>query len=200
VGFPALGRFDGVIELKRGDEMALAREDGTPLGSLMMGLGWDKKPGAGALSGANRPDVDLDASALQYAGDQLLDLAFFNHLATRDGSVVHQGDNISGRGDGDDEQITIDLARVHPRVDSMLFLVSSYQGHSLEFVSNAYCRLVDEEDGEIARFTLTQGVPRTGFMLAKMFREGDGWKLRAIGQGIAVSVPTESLDVLQRFV
>jgi tellurium resistance protein TerZ len=189
-----------VIELKRGDEMALAREDGSPLGKLTMGVGWDKLAGAGALSGANRPDVDLDASAIQYAGDQLFDLAFFNHLETRDGSVKHLGDNISGRGEGDDEQITIDLAQVYAQVDAMLFLVSSYQGHSLEFVRNAYCRLVDEDDEEIARFTLTYGVPRTGFMLAKIYREGGGWKLRAIGQGIAVSVPTESLDVLKRFV
>ena len=192
-----------MIELKRGDEMVLAREDGSSLGKLTMGLGWDKKPGAGALSGANRPDVDLDASAMQYAGDQLFDLAFFNHLETRDGAVKHLGDNISGRGEGDDEQISIDLATVHPKVDTMLFLVSSYQGHSLEFVRNAYCRLVDEHDEEIARFTLTEGVPRTGFMLAKMTRDpasADGWRLHAIGQGIAVTVPTESLDVLQRFV
>jgi stress response protein SCP2 len=192
-----------VIELQRGDEMALAREDGTPLGRLTMGLGWDKKAGAGALSGSNTPDVDLDASAVQYAGDQLFDLAFFNHLETRDGSVVHLGDNISGRGEGDDEQITIDLDQVYPRVDTMLFLVSSYHGHSLEWVQNAYCRLSDEDGDEIARFTLTEGVPRTGFMMAKMFRDpGDtgAWRLKAIGQGIAVSVPTESLDVLQRFV
>jgi stress response protein SCP2 len=188
-----------VIELKPGDEMVLAHDDGTPLGRLTMGLGWDKKPGAGFLSGANTPDVDLDASAVQYAGDQLFDLAFFNHLETRDGSVKHLGDNLSGRGEGDDEQITIDLQRVFPRVDSMLFLVSSYHGHSLEWVHNAYCRLVDEQDEEIARFTLTEGVPRTGFMMARMFRDGEGWRLRAIGQGVAVTVPTESLDVLQRF-
>ncbi|HET7072349.1 MAG TPA: TerD family protein [Nocardioides sp.] len=189
-----------MIELQRGDEMALARDDGAPLGRLTMGLGWDKKPGAGFMSGANTPDVDLDASAIQYAGDQLFDLAFFNHLETRDGSVAHLGDNISGRGEGDDEQITIDLAKVYPRVDTILFLVSGYQGHTLEWVANAYCRLVDEDDEEIARFTLTEGVPRTGFMLAKMFRDGDGWRLKAIGQGIAVTVPTESLDVLARFV
>ena len=197
-----------MIELSRGDEMALTRADGTPLGKLTMGVGWDKQPGAGALSGANTPDVDLDASAIQYAGDQLFDLAFFNHLETRDGSVVHLGDNISGRGEGDDEQITVDLQHVYPRVDTMLFMVSSYQGHSLEWVRDAYCRIVDEDDGEIARFTLTEGVPRTGFMLAKMFRESGadpsdgtrGWRLKAIGQGIAVTVPTESLDVLARFV
>jgi stress response protein SCP2 len=187
-----------VIELTRDQEMVLAREDGTSLGRLTMGLGWDKKPGAGFI-GTGAPDVDLDASAVQYAGEQLFDLAFFNHLETRDGSVTHLGDNISGRGDGDDEQITIDLAKVFPRVDTMLFLVSSYQGHSLEFVRNAYCRLVDEDDEEIARFTLTEGVPRTGFMMAKMFRDGDQWRLKAIGRGVAVTVPTESLDVLARF-
>jgi stress response protein SCP2 len=192
-----------VIELERGDEMALAHDDGTPMGKLTMGLGWDKKRGAGALSGSNTPDVDLDASAIQYAGEQLFDLAFFNHLETRDGSVTHLGDNISGRGEGDDEQISIDLAKVYPRVDTMLFLVSSYQGHTLEFVSNAYCRLVDENGAELARFTLTEGVPRTGFLLASMVRDlegGSGWRLRAVGQGVAVTVPTESLDVLQRFV
>ena len=187
-----------MIELTRDQEMVLARDDGTSLGRLTMGLGWDKKPGAGFI-GTGAPDVDLDASAVQYAGEQLFDLAFFNHLETRDGSVTHLGDNISGRGDGDDEQITIDLAKVFPRVDTMLFLVSSYQGHSLEFVRNAYCRLVDEHDEEIARFTLTEGVPRTGFMMAKMFRDGDQWRLKAIGRGVAVTVPTESLDVLARF-
>jgi len=187
-----------VIELTRDQEMVLARDDGTSLGRLTMGLGWDKKPGAGFI-GTGAPDVDLDASAVQYAGEQLFDLAFFNHLETRDGSVTHLGDNISGRGDGDDEQITVDLAKVFPRVDTMLFLVSSYQGHSLEFVRNAYCRLVAEDGKEIARFTLTEGVPRTGFMMAKMFRDGDQWRLKAIGRGVAVTVPTESLDVLARF-
>jgi tellurium resistance protein TerZ len=191
-----------VIELRRGDEIALTRDDGSSLGKLTMGVGWDKRAGAGALSGANRPDVDLDASALQYAGRQLFDLAFFNHLETRDGAVRHLGDNLSGRGEGDDEQITIDLAKVYPKVDTMLFLVTSYQGHSLEFVRNAYCRLADENGEEIARFTLTEGVPRTGFMMAKIFREPEDtarWRLRAVGQGIAVKVPTESLDVLERF-
>ncbi|MGC4111765.1 MAG: TerD family protein [Nocardioides sp.] len=189
-----------MIELQRGDEMPLQRADGTPYHRLTMGVGWDKKAGAGALSGSNTPDVDLDASAIQYAGDQLFDLAFFNHLQTRDGSVTHLGDNISGRGEGDDEQITVDLSTVYPKVDTILFLVSSYQGHSLEFVRHAYCRLLDEEHEELARFTLAGGVPRTGFMLAKMTRDDDAWRLRAIGQGIAVTVPTDSLDVLQRFV
>lgn len=188
-----------MIELTRGQEMALSTADGQPLMRLQMGLGWDKKPGAGALSGSNTPDIDLDASAVQFAGTQLFDLAFYNHLQTRDGSVVHLGDNISGRGEGDDERLTVDLGKVYAKVDTILFLVSSYQGHTLEWVDNAYCRLADEDDVELARFTLTEGVPRTGLMMAKVFRDGDHWRLKAIGQGIAVTVPSRSVEVLTRF-
>ena len=84
--------------------------------------------------------MDLDATALQFTGSQLFDLAFYNNLKTRDGSVEHLGDNKTGSGEGDDEQILVDLSKVHGPVDTILFLVSSYQGHSLEWVANAYCR------------------------------------------------------------
>ena len=188
-----------MIELTRGQELPLTRADGSPLGQLKMGLGWDKRAGAGYLSTGTK-DVDLDASAVQFSGGKLFDLAFFNHLETRDGSVVHLGDNLTGRGEGDDEVITVDLDRVWHSVDAMLFLVSSYQGQTLEWVGSAYCRILDEHDEELARFTLTEGVPRTGFLMASMVRDGDQWLLKVIGQGVAVTVPTESLDVLARFV
>ena len=187
-----------MIELTKGQEMALETAEGQPLTRLRMGLGWDREPGAGfAVTGL--PDVDLDATAVQFAGTQLFDIAFYNHLETRDGSVVHLGDNITGRGEGDDEQLTVDLGQVYPRVDTILFLVSSYQGHTLDWIDNAYCRLVDDQDVELARLTLTEGVPRTGLVMAKLFRDGEGWRLRAIGQGVAVTVPTEAIDQLTRF-
>jgi tellurium resistance protein TerZ len=189
-----------VIELTKGQELALAGEDDQTLTRIRMGLGWDKVPTAGFI-GSGAPDVDLDATAVQFAGGQLFDLAFYNNLQTRDGSVVHLGDNITGRGEGDDEAITVDLGRVHGPVDTILFLVSSYQGHSLEWIGNAYCRLVDEagDETELARFTLTLGVPDTGMAMAKLFRDGDGWRLRALGEGIPVTVPTKSLESLSRF-
>ncbi len=187
-----------MIELSRGQEMALQTADGQPLTRLQMGLGWDKEPGAGFI-GSGRADVDLDATAVQFAGTQLFDIAFYNHLETRDGSVVHLGDNISGRGEGDDERLTVDLGKVYPRVDTILFLVSSYQGHTLDWIDNAYCRLVDDQEVELARLTLTEGVPRTGLVMAKLFRDGEHWRLRAIGEGVAVTVPTESIDALTRF-
>ena len=93
----------------------------------------------------------------------------------------------------------MDLARVHGPVDRIVLLVSSYQGHTLEWIANAYCRVVDEHDVELARVSLTLGVPQTGIAMATLRRDGDRWRLRAIGEGIAVTKPTESLDVLTRF-
>jgi tellurium resistance protein TerZ len=194
-----------VIELTAGQELVLTGDDERPLTRLLLGLGWDKERTAGAI-GSGAPDVDLDASAVQFAGDQLFDLAFYNNLQTRDGSVVHLGDNQTGRGDGDDEVITVDLTRVYAKVDTIVFMVSSYQGHTLEWINRAYVRLAvagDEgDDVELARFTLTGGVPKTGMAMAKLFRDGadEGrWRLRAIGEGIAAKIPTESVAALRPF-
>jgi stress response protein SCP2 len=187
-----------VIELSKGQELVLADEAGQPLGRLGMGLGWDKERTAGFM-GTGAPEVDLDASAVAFADGQLADLAFYNNLQTRDGSVVHLGDNLTGRGEGDDEVITVDLSRVHPKIDTVFFMVSSYHGHTFEWIANAYVRLVDDHDVELARFTLTGGMPQTGMAMAKIFRDGEQWKLRAIGEGIAVKIPTESVEALRRF-
>lgn len=188
-----------MIELSKGEDLLLTTEDGSPVTRVRMGLGWDNIRNAG-FAGTGRPDVDLDATAVQFTGDQLFDLAFYNNLQTRDGSVVHLGDNLTGKGEGDDEAITVDLGKVHGPVDQIVFMVSSYQGHSLEWVGHAYCRLVDEaQDVELARFTLTYGVAETGLVMASLKRDGDGWRLRAIGEGIAATIPSESVAKLRRF-
>jgi len=184
-----------VIELTQGQALPLVAEDGQPLARLQLGVGWTKVPTAGFI-GSGAPDVDLDATAVQFADGQLFDLAFYNNLQTRDGSVVHLGDNLTGKGDGDDEVITVDLGRVYEKVDRIVLLVSSYQGHTLEWISKAYCRLVDDRDVELARFTLSLGVPETGLVMATLLRDGDTWTLRAVGEGIALTVPTESVDAL----
>ena len=122
-----------MIELTQGQELDLAEVHATPLTKVRMAVGWDHNPTAGFI-GSGAPPIDLDASAIQFAGGQFFDLAFFNHLATRDGSVVHLGDNTTGKGEGDDEVITVDLGKVYPKVESILFLFSSYQVHSLVLI------------------------------------------------------------------
>ncbi len=187
------------IELTRGQELALPAADEPELTRLRMGIGWEKERTAGFI-GTGAPDVDLDASAMQFAGDQLFDVAFFNNLRTRDGSVVHLGDNLTGRGEGDDEVITVDLSKVYPKVDTIVFLVSSYHGHTLEWINRAYARLVRDDDNvEVARFKLTYGVPETGLVMAKLVRDGTQWRLQAIGEGVAVTKPTEAIEALRRF-
>ena len=95
--------------------------------------------------------------------------------------------------------LTVDLPRVHGPVDTIVLVVSSYQGHSLEWVSKAYCRLVGDDEIELARFTLSLGVPQTGLVMAKLFRDGEQWRLRAIGEGVDVTRPTDSLAALDPF-
>jgi len=186
--------------MTKGEDLPIAAADGGPPTRLRMGLGWDKSRTAGA-AGSGLPDIDLDATAVQFAGGKLFDLVFYNNLRTRDGSVEHLGDNLTGGGEGDDEVITIDLGRVHGPVDTIVFMVSSYQGHTLEWIRHAYCRLVDDDrDVELARFTLTAGVPETGLVMAKLTRDGEGWRLTAIGTGIAATVPSESVAALLPFV
>ena len=188
-----------MIELTEGQDLTLTAVDGNALTKVQMAVGWDHAPTAGFIGRGAAPS-DLDATAVQFAGGAFFDLAFFNNLATRDGSVVHLGDNTAGKGQGDDEVITVDLNQVYPKVESILFLVTSYQGHSLEYIRNAYCRLIDDNDTELARFTITLGVRETGLVMSKLFRDGSTWKLRAIGTGIALKTPTDSIEALLPFV
>ena len=185
-----------MIELNPGRTWPLSRGDGKPLSRLWMGLAWDPLPDEVDTAA---PHVDLDATAVQFGGGRPVDIAFYNHPVTRDSSVRLLGDNRTGLREGDDETIELDLDRTHPQVDTILFLVSSYQGHILEWVRNAYCRLVDEEGVELARLTITGGGPHTGFVLAKIVRVGDQWQLHPIGEGVSITVPIESVDELTRF-
>jgi stress response protein SCP2 len=188
-----------VTQMSAGQSLSLATDSGQSLTKVQMAVGWEHTHTAG-FAGSGAAPVDLDASAVQFAGGQFFDIAFFNNLATRDGSVVHLGDNTTGKGEGDDETISIDLTKVYAKVDTILFLVSSYQGHSLEYVRNAYCRLVDDAGVEFSRFTLTLGVQETGLVMAKLVRDGGGWTMQAIGSGIALKTPTDSIESLVPYV
>ena len=89
-----------MIELSKGQELALIGDDGHPLTRLKMGVGWDRARNAGFI-GSGAPDIDLDASAVSFGDGQLLDAAFYNNLESRDGSVVHLGDNLTAHEQSD---------------------------------------------------------------------------------------------------
>ncbi|CAM2979418.1 TerD family protein [Skermania piniformis] len=189
------------VSLTKGQRVTLRKEGGVALTQIWMGLGWDPvKSPRGGFFGSRTPSIDLDASAVMFAGPNIADVVYYGQLTAKDGSIRHRGDNLTGEGDGDDEVILVDLTRVPPQVSAIIFIVTSYRGHTFEQVSNAFCRLVDNtSDAELARYTLQGGMPFTAMVMAKVFRVGGDWKLQAIGEGIQAKHPGEAVPQLGRF-
>ena len=177
------------INLQKGQKISLSKESGDALSKVVMGLGWDaKKTGGGMLKGmfggGNSASIDLDASCVLF-NDQntVVDIVYFGQLKSRDGSILHTGDNRTGEGDGDDEQIIVDLDKIPETVKSLVFTVSSYTGQTFDTVENAYCRIVDNSNkNEIARYTLSAQGSHTAQIMAKLYRHNGEWKLHAIGE------------------
>lgn len=188
------------VSLSKGQKVSLVKDGGVALTMVRMGLGWDPVRKRG-MFGSREVEIDLDASAILFAGTEPVDVAFYNNLRTRDGSVQHTGDNRTGDGEGDDETILIDLTRVPVHVTDLMLVVTSYEGHTFEQVQNAFCRLVDHTTGaELARYTLAGGMPFTAMLMARVYRQGPTWKLQAVGEGMQARVPTETVPFLMRFV
>ncbi|MEV6009226.1 TerD family protein [Streptomyces sp. NPDC051976] len=171
------------VNMSKGQKISLSKADGGTLTAIRMGLGWQAAPRRG-LFGSRTREIDLDASAVLFADKQPVDVVFFQHLTSDDGSVRHTGDNLvggAGQG-GDDESILVDLQRVPVHVDQIVFTVNSFTGQSFAEVENAFCRLVDETNGqELARYTLTGGGAFTAQIMAKVQRGASGWSMTAIG-------------------
>ena len=187
------------VSLTKGQKVTLRKEGGVALTLIQMGLGWDpiKKSG---MFGSRTANVDLDASALLYADGNLVDVCYYGQLTSKDGSVRHMGDNLTGDGDGDDEVMTVDLQRVPAHVNAVIFTVTSYRGHTFEQVQNAFCRLVDSTtNSELARYTMQGGMAFTGMVMAKVYRQNGEWKLQAIGEGIQAKHAGEAAPQLGRF-
>ncbi|MFB8277854.1 TerD family protein [Nocardia colli] len=180
-------------------ELALRKADGNELSHVKMALGWDpvREPGR---FGLREVDIDLDASALVFSGRELMDAAFYGHLSSKDGSVRHQGDNLTGSGKGDNEMIDVDLTRLSAEASTVVFVVTSYAGHTFERVRNAFWRLVDgKTDVELTGGNLRVGGRHTGMVVAKVQREADVWKFHAVGAPIQAGHPVEAAEQVARY-
>ncbi|MFB8276175.1 TerD family protein [Nocardia colli] len=190
---------DRPVSLVKGQRVTLRKEGGAALTFVKMGLGWDPVKNRG-MFGNRTVDVDLDASVVMFADNNPVDVAYYGQLTSKDGSIRHQGDNLTGEGEGDDEVILVDLTRIPAHVSTLVFIVTSYKGHTFEQIQNAFCRLVDgTTNAELARYTLAGGMPFTAMAMAKVFRVGGDWKLQAIGEGFAAKHPGEAVPHLGRF-
>jgi tellurium resistance protein TerZ len=173
-----------MISLTKGQAISLTKNDGGTLKRVAMGTGWDgvKRKGGFLGFGGGQADIDLDASALVYEGTRLVDQVWFQQLSSKDGNIVHSGDNRTGDGDGDDETINIDLSRLDSSVSTIVLTVNSFTGQGFSEVQNAYTRVVDLDTGkEVARYSLSDTGPHTGMVMAVLKRQGSGWEMKAIG-------------------
>lgn len=173
------------VNLQKGQKISLEKEAGGALATIVMGLGWDavKKKGLFGFGGGDT-SIDLDASCLMFdESKRLVDCVWFRQLQSRDGSIRHSGDNRTGEGEGDDEQIFVNLTTVPAEVKSLVFTVNSFTGQDFSQVANAFCRIINQTTGkEIARYDLSVQGSHSAQIMAKLYRHGGEWKMHAIGE------------------
>ena len=175
------------VSLSKGGNVSLTKE-APGLTAVIVGLGWDARSTTGT-------EFDLDASAIlcNAQGKAVSDshFVFFNNTKSPEGSVEHTGDNLTGEGEGDDEQVKVDLATVPAEVDKIVFPVSIYdadtRSQSFGQVRNAFIRVVNQAGGaELARYDLSEDAStETAMVFGELYRNGAEWKFRAVGQGYA---------------
>ncbi len=213
------------VSLKKGEGISLRKDGEFDLSMVTMGLGWDvaepKKGLIGSIFGKKDEDYDLDAIAFLLGKDGKVhnlgqqgnngtptlvdgDVVFYNSLRHRSGAIWLTGDNRTGAGDGDDEQIVVKLDSMPPQYESIIFVVSIYDGknkkQSFGNVQNAFIRAVDARGKEMCRFNVSGNATFDRFCsmtFAEVTRQGAGWTFRAIGN------PHETdrfVDVLRSYV
>ena len=175
------------VSLVKGGNVSLTKE-APSMNVALVGLGWDARVTDGQA-------FDLDASVFLVGenGKVLSDshFVFYNNTTSPDGAVQHQGDNRTGEGDGDDEQVKIDLTKVAADVMKLVFAVTIHEADSRKQnfgkVSNSFMRVVNNDNGaEIARFDLSEDAStETAMIFGELYRHGAEWKFKAVGQGFA---------------
>ena len=175
------------ISLTKGGNVNLSKES-PGLNKIIVGLGWDSRATDGAA-------FDLDASAFLVKADGKVradsDFCFYNNKIVGEGAVQHLGDNTTGAGDGDDEVVKVELAKIPAELDKVVFAVTIYEAdlrkQNFGQVNHAYIRIVNEQTGqEIARYDLSEDASiETAMIFGEIYRVGADWKFKAVGQGFA---------------
>lgn len=190
-----------MVSLSKGQSISLKKAEGGSLTRVIMGLGWDTKEQSSLFGLLKRKRaIDLDASCVVF-NDQgvIIDTIWFRQLASKEGAIKHSGDNLSGEGAGDDEQINVDLTKLPSQAVALVFLVSSFSGESFNEVENAYCRLVDAiTNQEVARYQLTGSGAHTAQIMAKLSRSGGEWSMTALGEKAQGQTFQDMLPTIRR--
>lgn len=181
------------ISLQKGQKISLSKER-AGLKNVIVGLGWDEaeRPKSGGLFSKKPQPIDCDASALLLQNGKLVnstDLVYYANLRHTSGTVMHMGDNLTGAGDGDDEQIVIDLEKIPECYDRVVIVVNIYQAvkrnQHFGMIQNAFIRVMDgSNNSEILKYNLTEDYSgMTAMVFGEIYRHNGEWKFNAIGQG-----------------
>lgn len=199
------------INLQKGQKIDLTKGGGGGLRQVMVGLGWDEAEQPRGFFAPKPLPIDCDASAILcgsngkvVSSDVNQCCVYFGNLRHSSGAVVHQGDNLTGEGDGDDEEIMVNLPKVPPQVDKIVFVVNIYdarpRNQHFGLIRNAFIRLVDmDHHTEICRFNLSENYfNMTGLIVGEIYRKNGEWKFNAIGQPVQEASRLDSLIQLYR--
>lgn len=179
------------ISLQKGQKVSLSK-DNAGLSKIIVGLGWDEIQKPRGFFSVKPAAIDCDASAILLKNGKFVDrkdLVYFGNLNHESRTVQHMGDNLTGAGDGDDEQIVIDLARVPQVYDRIVIVVNIYQAvqrrQHFGMIQNAFIRLVDARNNtEMCKYNLTENYSgMTAMIFGEVYRHNGEWKFNAIGQG-----------------
>ena len=179
------------VSLQKGQKVSLSK-DNAGLSKVIIGLGWDEvKRSKGFFAPKPKP-IDCDASALLLQNGRLVsneDIVYFGNLTHKSGTVKHMGDNLTGAGDGDDEQIIVDLSSVPAEYDKIVIVVNIYQAMERQqhfgLIENAFIRLVDgRNNNEMCKYNLSESYSgMTAMIFGEVYRHNGEWKFNAMGQG-----------------
>lgn len=181
------------VKLQKGQKVSLSKEH-AGLSKIVVGLGWDEVERKRGFFAPKPQNIDCDAFALLLQNGKLADkndIVYFGNLTHYTNSVKHMGDNLTGAGDGDDEQIVIDLNAVPEKYDRIVIAVNIYQAYQRNqhfgMIKNAFIRLVDARNGqEMCIYNLTEDYSnKTAMLFGEVYRYNGEWKFNAVGQGTA---------------
>lgn len=172
------------------------------MSKMMVGLGWDPVQASGggkgllgSLFGGKAPEIDCDASVFMLDENDKMNkkgnLVYYGRLISNCGSIKHMGDNLTGAGEGDDEQVMVDLQKIPGDVNKLVFVVNIYdcanRKQHFGMIENAFIRIVDlATNKEILKYSLSsEYANKTALIAGELYRHGGEWKFTAIGEGTA---------------
>ncbi|MCQ2505663.1 MAG: TerD family protein [Lachnospiraceae bacterium] len=181
------------VSLTKGQKVSLTKESSS-LSRVIVGLGWDEvEQKKGLLSMFFKKEaIDCDAAAILLKGGKFTskeDIVYFGNLRHKSLSVIHMGDNLTGQGEGDDEQIVIDLGSVPSDYDKIVISCNIYKAYERRqhfgLIRNAFVRIVDAKTNkELCRYNLSDEYANaTAMIFGEIYRHDNEWKFGAVGQG-----------------